>query len=89
MWVPATCTAWRAGGLAPVWRTPIGTVTAGHRLTGTLCCLLNGCVLCVSLSCAAGLVDAVQALQQRNRLLQQDLDTLKVKYTGAEGTLGR
>jgi hypothetical protein len=31
---------------------------------------------------AAGLVDAVQALQQRNRLLQQDLDTLKLKYTG-------
>lgn len=32
--------------------------------------------------CAAGLVDAVQALQQRNRLLQGDLDTLKAKYTG-------
>ena len=32
----------------------------------------------------AGLVDAVQALQQRNRLLQQDLDTLKGKYTGRQ-----
>jgi hypothetical protein len=31
---------------------------------------------------AAGLVDAVQALQQRNRLLQQDLDTLKGRYAG-------
>lgn len=27
-------------------------------------------------------MDAVQALQQRNRLLQQDLDTLKLKFTG-------
>lgn len=30
----------------------------------------------------AGLVDALQALQARNRLLQGDLDTLKSKYTG-------
>lgn len=30
----------------------------------------------------AGLVDAVTALQARNRLLQKDLDTLKLKYTG-------
>lgn len=30
----------------------------------------------------AGLVDAVTALQGRNRLLQKDLDTLKAKYTG-------
>ena len=36
----------------------------------------------------AGLVDAVQALQGRNRLLQGDLDTLKAKYTGGCGAGG-
>jgi len=38
---------------------------------------------------AAGLVDAVQALQARNRLLQSDLDTLKAKYAGEQGSRAR
>ena len=29
----------------------------------------------------AGLIDAVQALQQRNRLLQEDLDSLKARHS--------
>lgn len=41
----------------------------------------RACPLC-HLPPTAGLVDAVQALQARNRLLQGDLDTLKAKYAG-------
>lgn len=75
-----------SGGLPAAWvifHTGLGLVGLAQLITFILAV---ASVAATELACqlfpTAGLVDAVQALQTRNRLLQGDLDTLKAKYAG-------
>lgn len=78
-----------SGGLPAAWmifNTGLGLVGLAQLSTSILVLhpMLQLSLLahCCHLPPTAGLVDAVQALQTRNRLLQGDLDTLKAKYAG-------